>query len=91
MIGKLFQEHPRAVGESYLEHMGVAADFGSRLFLASLACFVHALVPGLFVRTGSNAIRILHDRMVMNRRTRTSSAHQAAQDIALNGLSGDAI
>jgi uncharacterized protein DUF6356 len=90
MIGKLFLEHPHAVGESYLEHLGVAAGFGSRLFLASLACFVHALVPGLCVRTGSNAIRSLHDRMVTNRSARMST-HQPALGMPMNGLSGDAI
>ena len=67
MIEKLFLEHPRSVGESYTEHMGMAASFGAQMLLASLACFVHALVPGFFVKTGSNAITRLHDRMVINR------------------------
>jgi hypothetical protein len=38
-----------------------------RLFLASLACFVHALLPFLFERTGSTAIQSLHGSMVMSR------------------------
>jgi hypothetical protein len=37
------------------------------LFLASLACIVHAVVPALFVRTGSEAVTRLHDRMVVHR------------------------
>ena len=41
--------------------------FGLRLFNASLACMMHAFLPGLFVRTGSEAIERLHDRMVVNR------------------------
>lgn len=62
-----FTEHPASVGESYLEHMGVAASFGGRMLAASLACFVHAVLPFLFLRTGSNTISTLHERMVRNR------------------------
>jgi hypothetical protein len=42
--------------------------FGLRMFAASLACMIHAFLPGLFVRTGSRAIEQLHDLMVVNRR-----------------------
>jgi len=76
MIRKFFLEHPDSVGESYLEHMAVAASFGARMVLAGLACCVHALVPGLFVRTGSAAISELHERMVLSRRRRLH--HQPA-------------
>ncbi len=62
-----FTEHPASVGETYGEHWGVAMGFGLRLFGASLACMIHAFLPGLFVRTGSRAIERLHDRMVVNR------------------------
>ena len=67
MFTRLFLQHPRSIGESYLEHQRHALGFGFSLLLASLACFVHAIVPGLFVRTGSTAIARLHDRMVANR------------------------
>jgi hypothetical protein len=85
MFHKLFLEHPRSVDEGYFEHLCVAAGFGGRMFVASLACLVHAAVPGLFVRTGSTAIRELHGRMVSNRR------RNAAPMPNLHGLSGDAI
>jgi hypothetical protein len=62
-----FTEHPASVGESYGEHMGVACGFATRLLLASLACYVHALLPFLFVKTGSRAITELHERMVLHR------------------------
>lgn len=62
-----FTEHPASVGESYTEHMHTAAWFGWRMFLGSLACFVHAILPFLFTRTGSATITLLHDRMVVNR------------------------
>ena len=63
----LFTRHPASVGETYTEHMAVAAGFGTRLFLASLACFVHALLPFLFERTGSSTVQLLYGRMVSNR------------------------
>lgn len=69
MFNRLFKDHPASVDESYLEHMGAAASFGSAMFVGALACWVHALVPGLCVRTGSTIIDRLHDRMVVNRRT----------------------
>jgi Family of unknown function (DUF6356) len=70
---RLFLEHPRSVGESYLEHQRHALGFGLSLFLASMACFVHAIVPGMCVRTGSTAIKRLHDRMVTHRTAGNSS------------------
>lgn len=72
MFTRLFLDHPRSVGESYLEHQRHAFGFGISLLGAALACLVHAMVPGLFVRTGSECITRLHDRMVVNR-TRTRS------------------
>jgi hypothetical protein len=67
MLSLLFTRHPASVGETYTEHMQVAAGFGFRLFLASMACFVHALLPFLFERTGSTAIQSLHGSMVISR------------------------
>jgi hypothetical protein len=67
---RLFLDHPRSVGESYLEHQRHASGFGIALLGAGLACLVHALVPGLFVRTGSDAIARLHDRMIVHRTAR---------------------
>ena len=65
---RAFTEHPASVGETYTEHMGRAACFGLRMIGAGIACLVHALLPFLFVRTGSSAIAELNDRMVVNRR-----------------------
>jgi hypothetical protein len=64
---ELFTRHPASVDETYTEHMGMAASFGARMFFASLACFVHAVLPFLFERTGSRAITELHERMVTQR------------------------
>ncbi|HWF98578.1 MAG TPA: DUF6356 family protein [Steroidobacteraceae bacterium] len=79
MFTRLFLQHPHSVGESYLEHQRHALGFGVSLFLAALACFIHAIVPALCVRTGSNAITRLHDRMVVHRTTRPAGRVLRAQ------------
>ena len=71
---KLFTEHPESVGESYLEHMGVAAGFGGHLLVASMACFVHAVFPFLCTKTGSGIITKLHDRMVTSRNRKSDES-----------------
>ncbi len=65
---RAFTEHPASVGESYGEHLGRALCFGTRMIFAGIACLVHAVLPFLFVRTGSQAISELNERMVVNRR-----------------------
>lgn len=74
MLYRLFNEHPATVGESYLGHMGQAFHFGFSMLLAGLACLIHGFFPFLFVKTGSNAIRRLHERMVTHRDRRTVMA-----------------
>jgi hypothetical protein len=64
---RLFTEHPATVGETYAQHFVHAMSFAVTMFLGSLACLVHALLPFLFLKTGSNCIVRLHDRMVVNR------------------------
>lgn len=63
-----FCEHPASVGESYLQHARHAASFGWAMLRGSMACFIHAALPFLHVRTGSQMVVRLHDRMVINRR-----------------------
>ena len=65
---RAFTEHPASVGESYTEHLLRAIYFGARMVFAGIACLVHAVLPFLFVHTGSRAIAELNDRMVVNRR-----------------------
>ncbi len=67
MIKRAFTEHPASVGESYFQHMGMAFSFSAKMLGAGLACALHGLFPFLFVKTGSNCIDHLHDRMVINR------------------------
>ena len=63
MIERWFRAHPRQVGESYAEHLGVATRFAVTMIAGGLAALVHGLVPALFERTGSRTVRQLHDRM----------------------------
>jgi hypothetical protein len=68
---KLFTDHPATVGETYTQHFSHAGGFGVRMVFSGLACLVHAVLPFLFVKTGSNTITVLHDRMVTNRHNLT--------------------
>jgi hypothetical protein len=63
MAGNPFTNHPRDVGEGYFEHMAIAASFGAQLAGGAFACFVHAVFPFLFVRTGSATIDKVHRRL----------------------------
>jgi len=64
---RAFTTHPASVGESYTQHLRMASGFALRMLLAAAACFVHALFPFLFERTGSRCITELHQRMVIAR------------------------
>ncbi len=61
-----FTRHPSEVGESYGEHFRNASAFGLRMIGGGIACLVHAVLPFLFVQTGSRTMDALHRRM--NRR-----------------------
>ncbi|MBU7579760.1 MAG: hypothetical protein KAF27_04725 [Porphyrobacter sp.] len=56
MIAKLFIDHPRAIGETYGQHARTAFSFGWRMAVGGVACMVHAVVPGLFVKTASRTV-----------------------------------
>jgi hypothetical protein len=67
-LARAFTEHPASVGESYGRHCVCAFGFGARMVGAGIACMIHALLPFVFVRTGSRAIAELNERMIANRR-----------------------
>jgi len=64
---KAFTEHPRSVGESYWQHMGVALSFAGALWLGAAASLIHAVFPFLCTRTGSGIVLRLHARMTRRR------------------------
>ncbi len=65
MIGAS-RKHLGEVGEGYFEHLRFAAKVGAVAVGGGLACFAHALVPGLFPATGSAMIRRVN-RMIDER------------------------
>lgn len=56
MIAKLFTEHPQSIGETYTQHARTALSFGLRMVVGGFACMVHAIIPGLFVKTASRTV-----------------------------------
>lgn len=79
LLRRLFVAHPESVGESYAEHFGVAWRFGSRMVTGGLACFVHALVPALFARTGSTSVKRLYGEIVDRQPGTPRPAHEDPQ------------
>ena len=65
---RLFNEHPASVGETYWGHLLRASWFAGKMLMGAGACFIHAMLPFLFVKTGSETITQLHTAMVTNRR-----------------------
>lgn len=66
-VNRAFSGHPASVGETYSQHFVAAGGFGWALLKASLACFMHAVFPFVFEKTGSKAITELHTRMISKR------------------------
>ncbi|WP_312489850.1 DUF6356 family protein [Sphingomonas sp.] len=77
MFRRLFTEHPESVGESYVEHFGVAARFGVIMIAGGVGALVHAVVPGLCTTTGSDTVAQLHAEMVAKRRRKQAAQTQA--------------
>ena len=65
--------HLESVDETYFEHFGQAMGFSLTLAVAAVVCLVHALLPFLFERTGSQLIGRLHNRMVVNRKRKAAA------------------
>lgn len=80
-MGISFTEHPHKVGETYGEHFMVATRFGTAMLAGGLACMVHAVLPFLCTSTGSQTVKRLHDRMVVNR-VRTATAQETTLETA---------
>ncbi len=63
MADNLFTTHPREVGESYAGHLRTAAGFGFTMVVGGLCVIIHAILPFLFVNTGSRTMDKLHKKM----------------------------
>jgi len=51
-----FIEHPKSINETYGQHMVFSLRCASRLFIASMAGFIHAIFPFSCVNTCSNIV-----------------------------------
>ncbi len=74
MIRRLFLDHPASVGESYVEHFGVASGFGLKMISGGVRCAVHGVLPFLWKTAGSDTVAALHAELVTKR-----NAARAAQ------------
>ena len=63
MLQKIFTDHPRALGETYLEHQRTALIVSWSLIGAGLAAAVHGIFPCFFETTASRAIKRMHTRI----------------------------
>ncbi len=73
-IKAAFTAHPASVGETYGEHFVTAMGFSLSLLRAAVVCAIHAVLPFLFEKTGSECITELNQRMVTHRDVRAIDA-----------------
>ncbi|MEO0358008.1 MAG: DUF6356 family protein [Pseudomonadota bacterium] len=55
-LTRLFLTHPRTVGESYVQHMGVAFRMCATMLKLACAAAIHGMIPALHERTVSDQI-----------------------------------
>jgi len=79
MFYRLFLRHPHSVGEGYFEHQRRALQFAGSLLAGGMACFVHGLIPALFLQTGSRTVSRLYEPMVISRNSRVAVRRKLAQ------------
>jgi hypothetical protein len=56
MLGRLFTDHPRALGLTWYKHGTGAVKIGFKLISAGLAALVHGIVPGWFTDTAGRTV-----------------------------------
>ena len=69
--------HLQDVGESYDEHFVHAGRYGLVLIGAGMACLVHAILPFLFEKTGSECVSRLYVYMAGRGRMTTEESARA--------------
>ena len=60
------KEHLKEVNETYFQHMAIAFKIGFTMLVTGIFCLIHALIPGLFKKTGSNQIAKIYDVISRN-------------------------
>ena len=56
----LFLDHPRSVGETYLQHQRFALRVSGQLMMTTAGAMIHAVVPKLCETSASRRIRSLY-------------------------------
>lgn len=64
---RLLLAHPRTVGESYVEHAGIAGRFGATMVAGGLKCLIHAVLPSVFERSASECVAKLNGELARRR------------------------
>lgn len=62
-LNHAFTEHPKATGETYLQHLWFTIRMAGRMFWAGFAITMHGIFPFCFTKTGSNEIMALYSIM----------------------------
>lgn len=78
-LQRIFLAHPHAAGETYWQHMAFAFRFSARLMRASLAAFVHGVVPELCETTASSTVLAMNDDLRARRAVLAHGKQEAAQ------------
>ena len=60
------KEHLKEVNETYFQHMAIAFKIGFTMLVTGIFCLIHALIPGLFKKTGSNQTAKIYDMVSRN-------------------------
>lgn len=87
----LFTQHPRSVGESYWQHMGVALTFSASLLIGAVAALVHAVFPFLCSSTSSGIVMRLHKRIMDRKRAEVMTALHDTHAERFAHLGADAV
>jgi len=66
-LASKFTEHPATVGETYGQHFVSAMGFSLSMIRGAFCCAIHAFLPFMCEKHGSEAITRLYERMVTNR------------------------
>jgi hypothetical protein len=59
-LNEAFTGHPKATGETYLEHLWFTLRMSGRMLWAGIAILTHGIFPFLFTKTGSHEIEALY-------------------------------
>jgi hypothetical protein len=55
-VKNIFTEHPKSVGETYIQHLFNALRYAFTFSLLFFIALIHAILPFLFARTASDIV-----------------------------------